>query len=205
MWLRFLLLLILTSVAPAQATRTILVFGDSLSAGYGLPTGSGWVTLLEQRLKRDRLDYTVVNASISGETTLGGRNRISAVLTEYRPSVVVVQLGANDGLRGNSIEATRRNLIAIVAASRKAGAKVLLVGMRIPPNYGPVYTRRFEAVFAEVARQQNASLVPFMLQGFADKREWFQSDGIHPAAEAQPRILDNIYRRLRALLTTQFA
>ncbi len=205
MWLRFLLLLVLTAVAPAHAARTILVFGDSLSAGYGLPTGSGWVSLLQQRLKRDRLDYTVVNASISGETTLGGRNRIAAALAEHQPAVVIVQLGGNDGLRGNSIEETRRNLIAIVEASRKAGAKVLVVGMRIPPNYGQVYTRRFEALFAEVARQQNASLVPFMLQGFADKREWFQSDGIHPAVEAQPRILDNIYRRLRALLTTQRA
>lgn len=205
MWLRFLLLLVLTAVAPAHAARTILVFGDSLSAGYGLPTGSGWVSLLQQRLKRDRLDYTVVNASISGETTLGGRNRIVAALAEHQPAVVIVQLGGNDGLRGNSIEETRRNLIAIVEASRKAGAKVLVVGMRIPPNYGQVYTRRFEALFAEVARQQNASLVPFMLQGFADKREWFQSDGIHPAVEAQPRILDNIYRRLRALLTTQRA
>lgn len=205
MWLRFLLLLVLTAVAPAHAARTILVFGDSLSAGYGLPTGSGWVSLLEQRLKRDRLDYTVVNASISGETTLGGRNRIAATLAEHQPVVVIVQLGGNDGLRGNSIEETRRNLIAIVEASRKAGAKVLLVGMRIPPNYGAVYTRRFEALYAEVARQQNASLVPFMLQGFADKREWFQSDGIHPAVEAQPRILDNIYRRLRALLAPQRA
>lgn len=200
MWLRFLLLLILTAVAPAHAARTILVFGDSLSAGYGLPSGSGWVSLLEHRLKRDRLDYTVINASISGETTLGGRNRIIAALSEHQPAVVIVQLGGNDGLRGNSIEETRRNLIAIVEASRKAGAKVLLVGMRIPPNYGKVYTRRFEALYAEVARQQNAALVPFMLQGFADKREWFQSDGIHPAIEAQPRILDNIYRRLRALL-----
>ncbi len=200
MWLRFLLLLILTAVAPAHAARTILVFGDSLSAGYGLPTGSGWVSLLEHRLKRDRLDYIVINASISGETTLGGRNRIAATLAEHQPAVVIVQLGGNDGLRGNSIEVTRHNLAAIVEASRKAGAKVLLVGMRIPPNYGKVYTRRFEALFAEVARQQNASLVPFMLQGFADKREWFQSDGIHPAVEAQPRILDNIYRRLRALL-----
>ncbi|MEK6209827.1 MAG: arylesterase [Pseudomonadota bacterium] len=200
MWLRFLLLLVLTAVAPAHAARTILVFGDSLSAGYGLPTGSGWASLLEQRLKRDRLDYTVVNASISGETTLGGRNRIVAALAEHQPAVVIVQLGGNDGLRGNSIEDTRRNLIAIVEASRKSGAKVLLVGMRIPPNYGKVYTRRFEALYAEVARQQNASLVPFMLQGFADKREWFQSDGIHPAVEAQSRILDNIYRRLRALL-----
>jgi acyl-CoA thioesterase-1 len=205
MWLRFLLLLILAAVAPAHAARTILVFGDSLSAGYGLPSGSGWVSLLEHRLKRDRLDYTVINASISGETTLGGRNRIVAALTEHQPAVVIVQLGGNDGLRGNSIEETRRNLIAIVEASRKAGAKVLLVGMRIPPNYGKVYTRRFEALYAEVARQQNAALVPFMLQGFADKREWFQSDGIHPAIEAQPRILDNIYRRLRALLTPKRA
>lgn len=205
MWLRFLLLLILTAVAPAHAARTILVFGDSLSAGYGLPSGSGWVSLLEHRLKRDRLDYTVINASISGETTLGGRNRIVAALAEHQPAVVIVQLGGNDGLRGNSIEETRRNLIAIVEASRKAGAKVLLVGMRIPPNYGKVYTRRFEALYAEVARQQNAALVPFMLQGFADKREWFQSDGIHPAIEAQPRILDNIYRRLRALLTPKRA
>jgi acyl-CoA thioesterase-1 len=205
MWLRFLLLLVLTAVAPAHAARTILVFGDSLSAGFGLPTGSGWASLLEHRLKRDKLDYEVVNASISGETTLGGRNRIAATLAEHQPAVVIVQLGANDGLRGSSIEETRRNLIAIVEASRNAGAKVLVVGMRIPPNYGQVYTRRFEALFAEVARQQNASLVPFMLQGFADKREWFQSDGMHPTAEAQPRILDNIYRRLRALLTTQRA
>ena len=205
MWLRILLLLIVTAVTPVHAARTILVFGDSLSAGYGLPAGSGWVSLLEQRLKRDRLDYTIVNASISGETTLGGRNRIADALAEHKPAVVIVQLGGNDGLRGNSIEETRRNLIAIVGASRKAGARVLLVGMRIPPNYGKVYTRRFEALFAEVARQQNASLVPFMLQGFADKPEWFQSDGIHPAVEAQPRILDNIYRRLRALLTTQRA
>jgi len=205
MWLRIFLLLILTAVTPVHAARTILVFGDSLSAGYGLPAGSGWVSLLEHRLKRDRLDYTVVNASISGETTLGGRNRIADALAEHKPAVVIVQLGGNDGLRGNPIEETRRNLIAIVGASRKAGAKVLLVGMRIPPNYGKVYTRRFEALFAEVARQQNASLVPFMLQGFADNPEWFQPDGIHPAAEAQPRILDNIYRRLRALLTTQRA
>jgi len=205
MWLRVLLLLILSAAAPVHAARTILVFGDSLSAGYGLPAGSGWVSLLEQRLRRDRLAYTIVNASISGETTLGGRNRIADALAEHKPAVVIVQLGGNDGLRGNSIEETRRNLIAIVGASRKAGAKVLLVGMRIPPNYGKVYTRRFEALFAEVARQQNASLVPFMLQGFADKPEWFQSDGIHPAVEAQPRILDNIYRRLRALLTTQRA
>lgn len=203
MWLRIVLLLILFCSLPAQAARTLLVFGDSLSAGYGLPQGAGWVTLLEQRLRRDKIDYTVVNASISGETTLGGRNRIEAALREHRPDVVVLQLGANDGLRGNPLEDIRRNLIAMVEACRKANARVLLVGMRIPPNYGPVYTRRFEALFAEVARQQNVSLVPFMLQGFADKRELFQSDGIHPTAQAQPRVLENIYKRLQPMLTSR--
>lgn len=195
-----LLVLALAATAPARAAQSIVVFGDSLSAGYGLPQGAGWVSLLEQRLRREKLGYDVVNASISGETTFGGRNRIGAVLQEHTPAVVIVELGANDGLRGSAVETTRANLIAIVAACRKAGAKVLLVGMRIPPNYGPVYTRRFEAMFAEVARQQNTSLVPFMLQGFAEKREMFQADGVHPNAEAQPRVLDNIYKRLRALL-----
>ena len=200
MLLRIVLLLLVVVAAPAGAAQTILVFGDSLSAGYGLAQGSGWVSLLEQRLHREKLDYEVVNASISGETTFGGRNRINSVLQEHKPAVVIVELGANDGLRGSAVETTRANLVAIVAACRKAGAKVLLVGMRIPPNYGPVYTRRFEAMFAEVARQQNTSLVPFMLEGFAEKRAMFQADGIHPSAQAQPRVLDNIYKRLRALL-----
>ena len=202
MLLRVILLFVvaLAAAAPARAAQSIVVFGDSLSAGYGLPQGAGWVSLLEQRLRREKLDYDVVNASISGETTFGGRNRIGAVLQEHTPAVVIVELGANDGLRGSAVETTRANLIAIVAACRRAGARVLLVGMRIPPNYGPVYTRRFEAMFAEVARQQNTSLVPFMLQGFAEKREMFQADGVHPNAEAQPRVLDNIYKRLRALL-----
>jgi acyl-CoA thioesterase I len=200
MLLRIILLSIVVIATPAHAGPTIVVFGDSLSAGYGLAQGSGWVNLLEQRLKREKLDYAVVNASISGETTLGGRNRINSVLQEHKPAVVIVQLGANDGLRGNAVETTRANLVAIVAACRKAGAKVLLVGMRIPPNYGPVYTRRFEAMFAEVARQQNTSLVPFMLAGFADNRAMFQADGIHPNAQAQPRMLDTIYKRLRGLL-----
>jgi acyl-CoA thioesterase-1 len=195
-----LTLLFMFAASAAGATRTIVIFGDSLSAGYGLPAGSGWVSLLDQRLQRDKLDYQVVNASISGETTHGGRARIDAVLDAHKPAVVVVELGANDGLRGAAVETTRANLIAITQACMKSGARVLLVGMRIPPNYGPVYTRRFEATFAEVARQQNASLVPFMLAGFAERREMFQADGIHPAAEAQPLILDNIYKRLRALL-----
>ncbi|HXF17276.1 MAG TPA: arylesterase [Burkholderiales bacterium] len=197
--LLFFLMLVIVPVSVG-ATQTILVLGDSISAGFGLAQGEGWVALLEQRIKRDKLDYQVVNASISGETTLGGRNRIANALEEYRPAVVVVALGGNDGLRGNPLEETRRNLIAIVEACRKKGAKVVIAGMRIPPNYGPVYTRRFESLFTEVARQQNVSLVPFMLQGFADDRNMFQADGIHPAAAAQPRILNNVYHRLRPLL-----
>lgn len=200
MLLRIVLLSIVVVATPVHAGPTIVVFGDSLSAGYGLSQGSGWVSLMEQRLQREKLDYAVVNASISGETTFGGRNRINSVLQEHKPAVVIVQLGANDGLRGSAVEATRANLVAIVAACRKAGAKVLLVGMRIPPNYGPVYTRRFEAMFAEVARQQNTSLVPFMLRGFAENRAMFQADGLHPTAQAQPLVLNNIYKRLRALL-----
>jgi acyl-CoA thioesterase-1 len=200
-FLLFFALLVMVTPHAARAAQTILVLGDSISAGYGLAQGEGWVALLQQRIQRDKLDYEVVNASISGETTLGGLNRIDAALKEHQPVVVIVALGGNDGLRGNPLEETRRNLIAIVSACRKAGAKVVIAGMRIPPNYGPVYTRRFEGMFAEVARQQNVSLVPFMLQGFADNRGMFQSDGIHPAAGAQSRILDNIYHRLRPLLT----
>ena len=188
------------SQPAARAAQAILVLGDSISSGYGLAQGEGWVALLEQRIEREKLAYRVVNASIAGETTLGGLNRIAAAIEEHQPAVVVVALGGNDGLRGNSLDEIRRNLIAIVKACRMAGAKVVIAGMRIPPNYGPVYTRRFQGLFAEVARQQNVSLVPFMLQGFAENRNMFQADGIHPAAGAQPRILDNIYRRLRPLL-----
>jgi acyl-CoA thioesterase-1 len=201
--MRALVLFVVLAIFPASAARaaqTILVFGDSISAGYGLAQDEGWVALLEQRIQRDQLDYRVVNASISGETTLGGLNRISAALNDHQPAVVIIALGGNDGLRGNPLEDTRRNLIGIVAACRNAGARVVIAGMRVPPNYGPVYARRFEGLFAEVARQQNVSLVPFMLQGFADDRNMFQADGIHPVAGAQPRILVNVYRRLRPLL-----
>ena len=201
--MRSLLLFLLLVIVPAsvvRAAQTILVLGDSISAGYGLAQGEGWVALLEQRIQREKLDYRVVNASISGETTLGGLNRMSAALKEHHPAVVIVALGANDGLRGNPLEDTRRNLIAIVKACRKAGAKVVIAGMRVPPNYGRIYARRFEGLFAEVARQQNVSLVPFMLKGFAEDRKLFQADGIHPAAGAQSLILDNVYHRLRPLL-----
>jgi acyl-CoA thioesterase I len=198
--MRLLFLLLFFAAAPLHAARTIVVFGDSLSSGYGLPAGSGWVTLLEQRLARDKFDYRVVNASLTGETTLGGRNRIEAVLKAHRPEILIVALGGNDGLRGWPLEDTRRNLAAIVAAGRAAGARVLIVGMQIPPNYGPDYARGFSRVFTEVARQQNAALVPFMLAGFAEQTAMFQADGIHPSEAAQGIMLDNIYPRLRKLL-----
>jgi acyl-CoA thioesterase I len=177
-----------------------MIFGDSLSAGYGLPQSTGWVTLLEQRLARDGHAYKVVNASISGETTVGGKNRIERALRKHKPEIVILELGANDGLRGARLADIRRNLSAIVEVCKRYGAEVLVVGMRIPPNYGRSYTEGFHALFAEVARQHGTALVPFMLDGFADQRELFQSDGIHPVGAAQSRVLDNIYRYLQPML-----
>ena len=187
---------------PAAATfaATILVFGDSLSAGYGLPVEQGWVHLLEQRLHAEKLDYKVVNASISGETTLGGRNRIDAALRTHRPTIVILELGANDGLRGASPETIRGNLEAISDVSRRAKVRVLLVGIRLPPNYGLPYAEKFQGVFRDVARSRKLPLVPFLLDGFSENRELFQSDGIHPSAAAQPLMLDNVWKELLPLL-----
>ncbi|HUF19500.1 MAG TPA: arylesterase [Burkholderiales bacterium] len=197
--LSFLILLAFAAL-PAQAKPAILVFGDSLSAGFGLPQRNRWVTLLERKLVEDGYDYRVVNASISGETTVGGKNRIENTLRKHKPEIVIVQLGANDGLRGARVADIRRNLSTIVGISKRSGAKVLVVGMEIPPNYGPDYTSGFYASFPEVARQHEVALVPFMLDGFAGNRALFQDDGIHPNLEAQPLVLDNIYRHLEPLL-----
>jgi acyl-CoA thioesterase-1 len=186
--------------AAASSAATILVYGDSLSAGYGLPREQGWVHLLEQRLRAEKLDYKVVNASISGETTLGGRSRIEAALKTHRPALVILELGANDGLRGATPESIRRNLEAITDACRRARARVLLVGIRLPPNYGTDYTEKFHAVFSAVARSRKLPLVPFLLDGFADDRKLFQDDGIHPNAAAQPLILDTVWKELKPLL-----
>lgn len=186
--------------APAHARPTILIFGDSLSAGYGLPQRTGWVTLLERRLADDGHDARVVNASISGETTVGGKNRIERTLRQHRPDIVIIELGANDALRGARLEDIRRHLSAMIELTKRYNAKVLLVGMRIPPNYGRKYTEGFHSLYTEVARQHDVALVPFMLDGFADQRELFQHDGIHPVAAAQPRVLDNIYPALQRLL-----
>jgi len=185
----------------ALAERVILVFGDSLAAGYGIPAGKSWVNLLEERLTGAKLPYRLVNASISGETTLGGRNRIEKALVEHRPAIVMVELGANDGLRGHSLESIRDNLAAIVQACLRVHARVLLVGMQLPPNYGIAYTQKFRDLYADLAQRFQVSLVPFLLEGFADDRDLFQPDGIHPNLQAQPRVLANVWPELQPMLT----
>jgi acyl-CoA thioesterase-1 len=188
--------------APARAP-VILVVGDSLSAEYGLKRGTGWVALLEQRLAREKIAAKVVNASISGDTTAGGRSRLPALLAQHHPTHVVLELGGNDALRGLALASTEDNLAFMTEAAQKAGARVLLVGMQVPPNYGSDYTRRFAALFAKVAREHQAGLVPFLLAGVADApnaRALFQSDGIHPRSEAHPRILENVWPALRKML-----
>ncbi len=176
------------------------MLGDSLSAAYGISQPHGWVALLAERLKRERPDYIVVNASISGETTSGGAARIAAALQKHRPAVVVVELGANDGLRGLPVEQMRQNLGRIVEQSRKAGARVLILGMKMPPNYGPAYSRQFEGTFESVSKKYKTNLEPFFLEDFSDKPEFFLPDRIHPAENAQPLILERVWKALRPLL-----
>jgi len=181
----------------------ILVVGDSLSAEYGLKRGTGWVALLQQRLARDRIAARVVNASISGETTSGGRSRLAALLRQHQPAIVVIELGANDALRGLPLAMTEANLAHMTQAAQAAGARVLLLGMQVPPNYGTDYANRFSAVFPAVARARQAALVPFLLRGVADGPDatrLFQADRIHPREEAQPAMLDNVWPELRRLL-----
>lgn len=183
--------------------RTLLVVGDSLSAEYGLPRGKGWVTLLEQRLQRSKPGWRVVNASISGDTTSGGRSRLPALLQQHKPAAVLIELGGNDALRGLPLASTQDNLQAMTRAAKAAGAKVLLVGMLVPPNYGRQYVEAFGQTFATVALAEKTALVPFFLAGLADapdSERWFQSDRIHPTVEAQPRMLDNVWPTLEPLL-----
>lgn len=191
----------LAGQAVAQsASPVLLVVGDSVSAGYGLAKGEGWVDLLAVRLEQDGYREHVVNASISGDTTAGGRERLPALLREFRPSVVVIELGGNDALRGGNLDATRANLDAMVKAVLAARAKVLLVGMKVPPNYGFAYSRRFDALFTDVGKAQHAPVVPYAFEGFGDDLAQFQADRIHPNAAAQARILDNVWRALVPLL-----
>lgn len=200
MFSRWIVLLIVALAPGVSWSATILIFGDSLSAGYGLAQGDAWPILLERRLLAEKPDYKVVNASISGETTLGGLNRIDGVLRAHRPDIIVIALGANDGLRGQSLDAMRRQLEAIVDAARKAKARPILVGMRLPPNYGKAYTEKFQQTYVDIAKAKRLPLVPFLLDGFAEKPEWFQPDGIHPTREAQPRMLDSVWRVLKPQL-----
>ena len=187
----------------APARPTILVVGDSLSAEYGLQRGSGWVALLEQQLAREAIAARVVNASISGDTTSGGLARLGALLTQHEPTHVVIELGGNDALRGLPLQQTENNLALMAQAAKKAGAKVLLVGMQVPPNYGTAYADRFAGLFDNVARANQVALVPFLLKGVADvadPTQLFQNDRIHPKAEAQPAMLANVWPELRKQL-----
>jgi acyl-CoA thioesterase I len=195
------------SVAAAARAATppvILVVGDSLSAEYGLKRGTGWVALMEQRLAGENFAARVVNASISGDTTSGGRSRLPALLAQHKPTHLVLELGANDALRGLPLSGTEDNLGQMTQSAQKIGTRVLLVGMQLPPNYGSDYANRFSGLFAKVAKQYKAGLVPFLLQGVADAAEpraLFQSDGIHPKEVAQQRMLDNVWPELKKLLT----
>ncbi len=190
------------AATPAKR-KTILVLGDSLSAEYGLARGSGWVALLDQRLAKEKIAAGVVNASISGDTTSGGRSRLPALLKQHQPSHLIVELGGNDALRGLPLNMTRENLLAIARAGKAAGAKVMIVGMQVPPNYGARYAQDFTALFSSVAKDEGAALVPFLLAGVADDPQaerLFQPDRIHPTAEAHPRMLGNVWPVLKAWL-----
>jgi acyl-CoA thioesterase-1 len=189
----------LPAIAPA-ADKSILVLGDSLSAAYGIPRDRGWVALLAERLKRERANYIVVNASISGDTSGGGRARLAPLLHKHRPAIVILELGGNDGLRGMPLGQLRANLDAIINDAQAIGARVLLVGMKVPPNYGEVYAQGFESVFRELARARRTAFVPFLLDDFAEKPDLFQPDRIHPTAEAQPLMMERVSKALQPLL-----
>ena len=183
-----------------SAPKTILVLGDSLSAEYGLAQGTGWVALLGQRIAANKLSDVIINASISGDTTSGGLVRLDALLKKHHPDVVIIELGGNDALRGLNLTATEQNFRNMVTACRQAQAKVLLIGMQIPPNYGHNYTEQFSGLYGKIAQQLHVPLVPFLLAGVADKPELFQADQIHVLARAHPKLLDNVWPYLYALI-----
>jgi acyl-CoA thioesterase-1 len=195
-----LLFVVLLAAPVAAAEKSILVVGDSLSAAYGLPRDRGWVALLEERLKREQPDYIVVNASISGDTSGGGRARLKALLERHRPAVMILALGGNDGLRGLPPAQIRANLSAMIQDAQAQGARVLLLGVKMPPNYGEDYTKSFEAVFRDVAKTNRTALVPSLLEDFAEKPEFFQPDRIHPTEAAQPLMLKRVWPALKPLL-----
>lgn len=189
------------SVNPPEAAKpVIVVLGDSISAEYGLPRDTGWVALMRQRLASERIDYSVANASISGDTTSGGRARMPELMQRLKPSIVIVELGANDALRGVPLATTEDNLRTIIEQAQQGHAKVVLIGMYVPPNYGPDYTQKFHGVYEQLSKEFRLPLVPFLLAGIADKPEMFQSDQIHPTQQAQGVLLDNVWPTLKPLL-----
>lgn len=195
------LVLFCCSLAAIAAEQRILIYGDSLSAGFGIAVGQSWPALLGQRLQANGSGYAVTNASISGETTAGGRARFAAALDQFKPAVVILALGANDGLRGLPVAEMKANLAFMVALAKTHRARVLLVGMRLPPNYGPKYTREFDAAFRDLARREKVALLPFLLEPIALDQGAYQADGLHPTAAAQPKILDHVWKALKPLLT----
>lgn len=194
--------LLLTNLAMAETTskQTILVFGDSLSAAYGIPKEQGWVNLVAQRLKDNQLPYEVANASVSGETTAGGLSRLPAALKQFKPSIVVIELGANDGLRGLPLNAMKNNLEKLIQASKQTNAQVVLLGMFIPPNYGPKYTNGFKAVFLDLSEKYKTPFIPFFLDGISGHSDLVLEDGLHPNVNAQRKILENVWPTLKPLL-----
>jgi acyl-CoA thioesterase-1 len=196
-------ILLASSGAGFCAEKSILVFGDSLAAAYGIAQARGWVALLAERLKRERLDYSVVNASISGETTAGGAARMPKALAQHRPAIVILELGGNDGLRGLPLEQMKQNLAWMIERAQKAGARVVLVGMKLPPNYGPEYTRTFDSAYPELAKRYKTALVPFLLEDFAETIELFQPDRIHPTEDAQPLMMEQVWKALQPLLKSK--
>ncbi len=194
-----ILFMLLMWVSPLQA-KTLLVLGDSLSAAYGIPAEQGWVHLLEQELKQREWANRVINASISGETSSGGLQRLPRLLSDYQPDLVMLELGANDGLRGTPLSVMEQNLRQLVELSRQSGAEVMLVGIRIPPNYGPQYTQRFYSIYTDLAQEYQLPLVPFLLERVALKPQFMQADGLHPTAAAQPILLQTVWPHLAPLL-----
>lgn len=195
-----LFLLLLGLYSNSFAATNILVFGDSLSAGYGIDIQQGWVTLLQQQLAKTHPTIKIINASISGNTTTEGVTRLSATLARNKPDILILELGANDGLRGIPLIATRGNLAKMIAAAKKQSIKILLVGLRLPPNYGPVYTKRFQQIYTDLAKQYKVAVVPQLLAGVDDNLGLVQADGMHPTAQAQPILVKNVWKVLQTLL-----
>ena len=201
------LLVIIMSLCPAvarsaeEATNTLLVYGDSLSAAYGIQEAQGWVTLLESRLNEENWPYKLINGSVSGETTTGGLERLPAMLSIYQPDLVILELGGNDGLRGLPLETLKANLKKMISLIRAEGGEVLLTGIQIPPNYGPRYTEPFFSLYTEISEEDSLALVPFLIEGIPQQPELMQNDGIHPKAEAQIMILDNVWPYLEPMLS----